>query len=221
VKVAVPELRCFCTTFPRPELIGSVRVWCPQEFSEGLVRERQAAGEELMFYKNWMMLIDAPMVNPRLLGWIAWRTKAVGWLTYGTMGKWEKAWQEPYILYENLGLKAWGLGLLFYPDFGRPGLLKSVRWEMMREGAEDWEYLRLLEAQVARVSGRPEAAPVVKQARETLDNALRAIILSPHVLPGPVKDEWEREPAYTSSHRTVLDHRNRVALLIEKLAKAQ
>jgi hypothetical protein len=221
VKEAVPELRCFCTTFPRPELIGSIRVWCPQEFNENLVRERQAAGEELMFYKNWMMLIDAPMANPRLLGWIAWRMKAVGWLTYGTMGKWEKAWEEPFILYENHGLKAWGLGLLFYPDLMRPGLLKSVRWEMMREGAEDWEYLRLLDTHMTRLANKPEAASLVHRAREVLQDAMNEIILSPHVLPGPVKDEWERKPAYTSSHQVVVERRNQIASLVEELMKTQ
>lgn len=111
VKSAAPEVRMFCTIYPRTELLGAIDAWCPQRYDEAEVRDRQANGDELMFYKNWVGLIDMPMVNPRLYGWMAWKMGAVGWLTYHTMGKWNRAWDEPYSLYANHGIKAWGLGL--------------------------------------------------------------------------------------------------------------
>ena len=42
------------------------------------------------------------------------------------------------------GGTAWGLGQLFYPEPLGAGLVPSVRWEMLRKGAEDYEYLWLL-----------------------------------------------------------------------------
>ena len=217
VKSVAPEVKLFCTTYPRPELIGTIDAWCPQQYDEAQVRERQAAGEELMFYKNWLHLIDMPMVNPRLQGWIAWKTRAVGWLTYATMGRWNRAWDEPYVVYQNVGLKVWGLGLWWYPDLLKPRVLKSVRWEIMREGAEDYEYLALLAKRLRSLPEKHRAGPEAQAAQAFLDAAADKVVLYPRVLPAKLEEEWKKRPCYVRSHRIVWELRNEAARLIETL----
>ena len=49
-------------------------------------------------------------------------------------------------VYPNcLGVTVWGLGQMLYPNPVGSGIYGSLRWEMMREGAEDHEYLWLLQ----------------------------------------------------------------------------
>ena len=217
VHSVAPEIRRFCTTYPRPGLLDSIDTWCPQQFDEATVRQRQAMGEELMFYKNWLHLIDMPMVNPRLQGWLAWRMGATGWLTYATMGKWNRAWDEPYVLYPNTGIKAWGLGLWWYPALLDKKILRSVRWEMMREGAEDYEYLVLLRDRLAALPEPALAGAPAQTAAAFLKNAASGIALYPRVLPGKLEPEWEKRPAFATSHRLVWERRNEAAHCIEAL----
>jgi len=219
VKSVAPEVKRFCTTYPRPGLIGAIDAWCPQQYDETQVCERQSKGEELMFYKNWLHLIDMPMVNPRLQGWIAWKTNAVGWLTYATMGRWDRAWDEPYAVYQNIGMKVWGLGLWWYPDTLQPKILKSVRWEIMREGAEDYEYLALLATRFRALPEARRASPEAQAAQTFLDTAADEVVLYPRVLPRGPDEGWEKRPNFTQSHAVVHGLRNRAAQLIQELAR--
>jgi len=218
VKSVAPEVRMFCTIYPRSELLGAVDAWCPQRYDEAEVRDRQAKGDEMMFYKNWVGLIDMPMVNPRLYGWMAWKTGAVGWLTYHTMGRWNRAWDEPYALYANQGIKAWGLGLWWYPDLLAPRILKSVRWEMMREGAEDYEYLALLAKRLASLPEERQRSPEAQAAKAFLGTAADKVVLYPGVLPAGRDDGWKTRPNFTTSHRVVWELRNEAARHIQRLA---
>jgi hypothetical protein len=215
VREVAPSLLRFCTAPPREELLGAIDAWCPQVYDATAVAARQAAGERLMFYKNWLHLIDMPMVNPRLLGWIAWKTKARGWLTYATMGRWERAWDEPYVIYPNTGIRAWGLGLWWYPDPLGPRILTSIRWETMRDGCEDYEYLKLLQFLAQKHKDDPKIADTMREAQAFLAEAPAKVILYPGVLPGSSKDDgWEKRPAYTQSMSDVCELREQAARLI-------
>ena len=219
VHSVAPKVRRFCTTYPRPGLLGAIDAWCPQQYDEELVKQRQANGEQLMFYKNWLHLIDMPMVNPRLQGWIAWKIRAVGWLTYATMGRWDRAWDEPYVTYANHGIRAWGLGLFWYPDLLRPRILKSVRWEMMREGAEDYEYLALLAKRLKSIPDAQRQTHAAKAAQAFLETAANQVVLCPGVFPCGRKDEWLDKPNYTQSNRVPWELRNAAAHHIAALAQ--
>ena len=170
VKSVFPEVKIFCTSDPRPELVGAIDHWCMRTLRDlAFARERASRGDEMTFCDNYKTFIDYPMVTPRLLGWMAWQLGARGWLTYSTMGGLRSAWEGPVVVYPVLaGVTVWGMGRMFYPDPMGPGLLESVRWEMMAEGAEDYEYLWLLKRELERLPDGLSSHPVVVRARELL-----------------------------------------------------
>jgi hypothetical protein len=71
-------------------------------------------------------------------------------------------------------------GTLIYPDpkTGRP--IDSVRWELFREGLEDYETLRMLRAAVDDAIGRNETDParahLIKDAQQLLEEQTPALI---------------------------------------------
>ena len=54
------------------------------------------------------------------------------------------------------GATVWGMGQMFYPDPLTGAPLNSLRWELMREGCDDYEYLWLLR-EALKAKPNPEA----------------------------------------------------------------
>lgn len=133
------------------------------------------------------------------------------------MGNWDRSWDEPYLIYPNTGIKVWGIGLLWYPDLLRPRILKSIRWEMMREGAEDYEYLLLLKRRLDSLPSARLHTRLAKDAQNFLLTVPDKVILYPAVLPAGRDDGWKHRHAYTTSHLTVWQLRNQCARLIQSL----
>ena len=82
------------------------------------------------------------------------------------------------------------------------GPIDSVRWEILREGIEDYEYFVLLE----------KAAAAAPPARAALAAEARALLKFPATLFTSGKE-------YTKDPKALLDYRAKVADLIEKLLK--
>ncbi len=91
-------------------------------------------------------MIDAPAAENRAMEWQAWRQKVSGELYYDTTYAFTRgdAWSSQYYFGGN------GDGTLFYP--GTPAKIggtsqipiASLRLKMIREGMEDYEYLKAL-----------------------------------------------------------------------------
>ena len=91
-------------------------------------------------------MIDAPATLNRAMEWQAWREKVTGELYYDTTYAFSRgdAWTNQYYFSGN------GDGTLFYP--GTPAKIggttqipiASLRLKMIREGQEDYEYLKML-----------------------------------------------------------------------------
>ncbi len=117
---------------------------------------------------NWQVqtpgyLIDEPVSDSRSQGWFAWRTRADG-LLYFSVNSWQKnigrriAFRDPYVetngrnkTYKGRPLRANGDGVLVYPGYypalglcveGAPPV-GSLRMEAVRDGLEDYEYLKM------------------------------------------------------------------------------
>ena len=162
-----PGLRTFATADPHPELNGFIDHWCLRNLDHaGEARERaEKFGELVTFCDNYRTFIDYPAVSARSFGWLAWKFGARGWLTYETLGSFTQAWEGPVFVYPQFGgSTVWGMGQMFYPDPSGPGAVApSLRWEMMREGAEDYQYLWLLRMKLEKL---PAALTQTNEARE-------------------------------------------------------
>lgn len=136
-RAAAPGLRIAITEEPKPEIAEpegepacGYDVWIAStlEYQPRYARTRQLLGEDLWFYGlpsdapplPALYQVDVPGSHQRILGWLAWAERARGWL------------------YPDLGPSAPGV---FH---GRdPGM----RAALLREGFEDYEYLRLANEQ--------------------------------------------------------------------------
>jgi hypothetical protein len=96
-------------------------------------------------------VIDRTGLEARITPWLAWLERVEGLVYYSTTDWTPDPWTEPW----NSGNNGNGDGFLFYPprdgtiafDASNPQsnrLVSSIRWELLREGMEDYEYLWLL-----------------------------------------------------------------------------
>jgi hypothetical protein len=149
--------------------VGSVNIWAPlwPLFQEAAAKERLAAGEEIWSYTAlcqgspdtpfWEL--DFPLLNYRIPMWISWRFGITG-LLYWSTTNWASTrdvWTNPLTFGDQYNME----GSLLYPgvDAGVQGLVASIRLKEIREGLEDYEYLRLL----AERRGGAAAEHVVKR----------------------------------------------------------
>lgn len=175
-----------------PSWDDSLDVWgvgqhgsCPVETMERL----RAAGRRLLFTCDGQMAIDTPyLATERLLPYYCYKYGARGWEFWGvswwTFDPWTFGWHS-FIRQSDEGTRHYfirypnGDGYLAYPG-GRVGIdgpVRSIRLAQVREGAEDYELLRMLDA-----AAGPNA-PALMAARElvTIPNAggLRSLSILP------------------------------------------
>ena len=161
-----PGIKVLCTEQPIPDdpawgtLVGSVDIWVPlwALFEERSAAQRLRAGDELWSYTAlcqgkpgadtpyWE--IDFPLLDYRIPLWMNWRYGITG-LLYWTMVNWESAgdvWTNTVTYQPGPKTCYNGEGALFYPgvDAGFAGPVASIRLKQIREGLEDYEYLKLL-----------------------------------------------------------------------------
>ncbi len=129
----------------------------------------------------------------------------------------ENPWQDPMSYCSGydftpgkIGYWGNGDGRFLYPPSRDPekdrtkhltGPVDSVRWEILREGIEDYEYFKLLEKAVASAGGKLRARAA--EARKLL------------AIPGSV---FKSAEDYTKDPLVLLDYRRRVAEAIQALA---
>ncbi|MCX6900962.1 MAG: DUF4091 domain-containing protein [Verrucomicrobia bacterium] len=175
IRQADPRIRTALTYDPanRPRLAELVEdgkslisVWIPYCT---LYREDVAAAERKKGADYWLYdvkdfcLITHPGLLNRAMFWDVWRRNAGGYLYYfstywgQTTTPWERTnFSLPGVTYKYRH----GDGYFFYPPrrHGEPDqplldcVVPTIRWELMREGAEDYDYLRMLERLVEAAS---------------------------------------------------------------------
>ncbi|MGZ3422393.1 MAG: DUF4091 domain-containing protein [Polyangiales bacterium] len=154
-KRAAPHLRIAISEEPKPEIAenpkamgASYDLWWANlsEFKPDYAKVRQAKGESVWWYFLYGDLpphfnpitIDHPGIESRIPFWAAWKYRVRGFAYYSLTG-----WgSDPYSNPKPQGTNQNGDGYLFYPPKGG-ALVSSIRWELLREGAEDFEYLLL------------------------------------------------------------------------------
>jgi hypothetical protein len=154
-KTAAPHLRIAISEEPKPEIVEnaaaaghSYDIWWANlsEFNPAYAAQRQAAGESIWWYFLYGDLpphfnpitIDHSGIESRIPFWAAWLYRVRGFAYYSVTG-----WgSDPYRNPRPEGTNQNGDGFLLYPS-DATGRVTSIRWELLREGAEDFEYLLL------------------------------------------------------------------------------
>jgi hypothetical protein len=237
MKRHAPGLTRMLTEQPEKELLGHVDLWCglTPEWSPQTVAERRKAGEEVWWYiccgpkaPYIGLFIEHPAAELRLWGWQSWQYGVQGiliWETsYWTSGTafpktLQDPWQDPMSYVSGYGVPAgtkqfWGNGdgRFFYPPRRDPntpgepvldGPIPSLRWECLRDGVEDYEYFVLLQQEIERLQGKE--TELTKQASALL------------VVPEAIS---KNTTSFTYDVQKLLEHRRKVAEMIERLAKA-
>jgi hypothetical protein len=130
------------------------------------IHEEQAKGGEITWYISCDQVypqpnyfIDAPAMDPVMVPWITWKYGMNG-ILYWALNFWPQTrdpWLDPVTYLSGFlcsnGFVLNGEGSLLYPGDRAPrftrqrgvdGPVSSIRFELLREGIEDYEYLWLL-----------------------------------------------------------------------------
>ena len=153
---------------------NSIEYWASHTISHNMdkVRKYQEMGIKDWIYgpmlyeskvNSWVgssTFIDLPLVNDRAISWACWKYKAHSWLSWGAGAYWNRAWYDPETWKDahKAGAesdavfthkKLNGNGQLIYS----PGIIPnvdvpcpSIRLKTMRNGVQEYEYMRLLAA---------------------------------------------------------------------------
>lgn len=115
--------------------------------------------------------IDLPLVNERAISWSTWKYNAYSWISWGVGAGWENGWYDPEswkdfyktnseadaeFKYRKLN----GNGSLIYKPNVIPNVnvaCPSIRLKNMRNGVQEYEYLRLL----SKLEGNKENANTI------------------------------------------------------------
>ena len=159
------------TESPQPQdpswgsLVGAVDIWCAGgDAWPGPMQERQAAGEHAWTYNGgepWAgsQIIDTSGLGPRTWPWLARRYGVECWLLWDACYFLDiyngctdnDVWTDPLTYDQRRSGTTWpdwgnGDGNLFYPGAPRgiAGPVGSLRLKSWRRGAQDYEYMWLL-----------------------------------------------------------------------------
>jgi hypothetical protein len=136
----------------------------------GLIKKYQEMGIKDWIYgpmvyeskvNSWVgssTFIDLPLVNDRAISWSCWKYNTHSWISWGIGAGWTNAWYDPEtwkdasrekqeadaeFTYKKLN----GNALLVYSPGIVPnvdGPCPSIRLKMLRDGVQEYEYMRLL-----------------------------------------------------------------------------
>lgn len=208
VKQAATDIPIVLTSVPHQDLYPYVDLWIPHMIywarpnqapyvgdSKAAILAARKAGQEVWTYHNTMALIDLPSVRSRLLPWILWKEGFPGSLSWWALNHWLV---DPWLHAEYRGLA--GAGILIYPPRGSlPGGIpvNSIRWELFRDGLEDYEYFTKLTADLAVARQQPPSPSLdltIRQGEQALAYAESLIHGIPQVFP-PNDAPYESDPA--------------------------
>ena len=168
LKQKAPDLKLMVSENPRTEIFnhlnyssGQIDIWLPvfNQYDPEISHEREKNhGEETWIYFLHgtrppffnPITLDHPGVESKLTGWILWKYRIRG-IAYYSLNNWEpNPWTNP--IHDNHN----GDLFMLYPpsesnhniDYGSNNhrLVPSIRFELMRDSLEDYEYLYVLNA---------------------------------------------------------------------------
>lgn len=212
VRANAPRVKVMVTKWPQPKLNGAPDIWCLGFFHHQDMRAARERGEKLEWYPNWHVLIDRPLMDSRMIGFLMWKYQITGILFWELNHGWsnKRNLEAPRFVYPD-GRVICGSGLLIYPD-DKNNPVSSVRWEMCRDAFEDFEYFYLLDELCKRKEDTSEA----KAARELMTAACDAIVENYEAVPPGQGYGW-KETVWEFDAQKLQDYRVKIAQMILKL----
>ena len=181
------------------------------QFHKGAAPERLKAGKPVWWCvccwpsSHPNLFVDYPAVDARIVGWLTWKLGVEGF-EYWSVTSWARSLKtmggKKFIdqvdskWNANSFGKYNGDGYLTYPG-PKNTILSSIRFEALRDGFEDHEYLSILRR---RLKGR--TGPAADAARKLLQVS---------------DDVCKRGLSFTRDPEVILDARRKIALAIETL----
>jgi hypothetical protein len=108
--------------------------------------------------------IYSPLWESRMLPWIAFRFGLDGYLRWAYQSWPDSLWTQPRFRWHSADM------YFVYP--GENGPIGSTRWEMLRQGVQDFEVLQMLKARIEDLKKQPakarEAARLEKAMKEVV-----------------------------------------------------
>ncbi len=165
---------------PHPELIDVIRLWVihTDAWDRVLTRIEAAreAGCRINVYNNAVNFPDHRRLRVRLWPWLLWKYEVDG--TYSWWGTvcWRGELEDPWTAGRG------DSGVLLYPPRSpdEHGPVESVRWELFREGLEDYEYMVLADNLAAALEAAGEA-DAARAGRSALAGAMALVEKWPNV----------------------------------------
>jgi len=139
---------------------NSITSWASHTINYDIdkMRKYQAMGIEDWLYgpmlyeasvNSWVgssTFIDLPLVNDRAISWASWKYRTYSWLSWGAGAGWVHAWYDPQT-WKDTHKQLNGNGMLVYASgvvLNVAGICPSIRLKAMRDGVQEYEYMRLL-----------------------------------------------------------------------------
>jgi hypothetical protein len=132
---------------------GRLEIWVPKldhlATWYDVYKKAQCQGCEMWFYTVGIFqkgsfpnkTVDVPLIESRILHWLNYRFGLKGYLHWG-FNHWT---DDPFTAPGEHRGDGWHV----YPK--KDGLINSLRWEQMRNGIQDYEYLWLLENKLKKI----------------------------------------------------------------------
>ncbi len=180
LKQVAPNLKLMVSEEPKPEIYsnayygpGKIDIWLPvlnkYDPVESHARELYHGEETWVYFLHGTrppffnpITLDHPGIESKFIGWFCWTWRIKG-LAYYSMNNWSKnPWTDPMTSGHN-----GDLFMLYPPDenngniaFGanRHRFVPSIRFELMRDSLEDFEYLYVLNSNRMPVVGSTNVA---------------------------------------------------------------
>ena len=174
----IPRVRQWCETWhkeskipilvvfyggPVKPLYGSIDIWCRANWKENEQLFADRLGKDEIWITNTPLY---PLENERVLGraqiWRSFSEGMKGCLLWSVASWTSSPYVQPFRSGTNL------TGVFFYPS--PEGLRPGVRFKVMSDASEDFDYLCILREEVrkAKAAGRP--ADLVKEAETILSD---------------------------------------------------
>jgi hypothetical protein len=139
-------------------------------YGQEILQRVLSGGEVWWHFNQWPsrpypnFFLDFAGIEHRIIFWQSWALGLRG-LQYWNVNYAEPG-QNPWV--EQLDtLPTNGDGFLLYP--GEHGPVNSIRWEIIRDGIEDYDYLTVLKDRFLKAQGRVGSEAAVRQASKALE----------------------------------------------------